>query len=202
MVYKRKNWHMEHITAYCADSSFSLPPRCAPRRHRQQAKGTVICIRQLCCTRCPRQARVWHCAGCKGRGAAGTLSALFAFCGPCRTPGPRSTPAAVCAVEDLEETILNARLFVMFCVAQHGLSELKINVVSMCVIYLYTCECDIYKLMNRGMREGDAKALELWRPFIYYLVLALRLLPTKRVSVFRGIGIKFNYRWSQQRLPC
>ena len=66
-------------------------------------------------------------------------------------------------------------------------------------IYLYTYELkdpeggdQIYSAMNAAMRTGDAAGLKFWRPLLWHLDQALRVLPSYKGKLYRGINIRFS----------
>ena len=55
------------------------------------------------------------------------------------------------------------------------------------------CDHQIYRHMNKAMRENDSTTLSLWRPYIFLLDAALAKLPQmQNVKVFRGMGLVFD----------
>eukprot|EP01006_Ploeotia_vitrea_P051550 TRINITY_DN67577_c8_g1_i11.p1 TRINITY_DN67577_c8_g1~~TRINITY_DN67577_c8_g1_i11.p1 ORF type:complete len:1276 (+),score=127.69 TRINITY_DN67577_c8_g1_i11:575-3829(+) len=61
-------------------------------------------------------------------------------------------------------------------------------------LYVYSYECDIYKVVNNAVRKCDTKVIEEWKPFLYYLINALRVLPKEKetMKVFRGISVNVD----------
>ena len=86
----------------------------------------------------------------------------------------------------MTDILWDAKVFVVPLV---GTKEWGINHGQMLIIYAYTYESDIYRVVNKALRLGDQGCIEKWSFFIYWLEEALAQLPRYSGEVYRGIGI-------------
>lgn len=59
-------------------------------------------------------------------------------------------------------------------------------------VYLYTMEWtanteSLYSIFNRDLRTKDRSKMRVWLPFLKLLMVALDKLPSKRITIFRGL---------------
>eukprot|EP00808_Paulinella_micropora_P021091 g3573.t1 len=56
-------------------------------------------------------------------------------------------------------------------------------------IYLYTCESDVYRQMNRALRNKDRSAVKPWFKYLRLLFSAIGKLPAVNENVWRGLSL-------------
>ena len=90
----------------------------------------------------------------------------------------------------LPAVLAQARVFVIERVARGAAQPIE----DMLAVYIYTYECDLYRLVNRALRSGSGAALEAWLPYVHYLSKALEGLPLVEdgTQTWRGVGRKFD----------
>ena len=92
------------------------------------------------------------------------------------------------------EMYVNA-VFRLHEVHRQGHSLGPLHIVSL-YVYTYELPCDghqIYRAMNRAMRQADGNAIAFWRPLIWQVDCALQSLPPFSGKVYRGIDIQVPY---------
>jgi len=90
---------------------------------------------------------------------------------------------------NMESLVMSSKLFVQDCIATGKSSLVAEDIFA---LHLYTLQSSIFREANGAMRDVDEKKIILWRPFIYYLLRALKQITVHGGFLLRGIKLGRN----------
>ena len=64
-------------------------------------------------------------------------------------------------------------------------------------VHLYTIESPLYKLLNEHLRKRDRSAFKPFFSYVRLLLTALRKLPRREVTVFRGVKLNLSSKYPE-----
>lgn len=108
-------------------------------------------------------------------------------------------------VDDLEQCFEDVKLFnrqndkigqnidmwLHFC-KENAKADEFLNETEACAIYLYTMDCDFYKILNETLRKENRDELKRFFLYLKVLMTALHKLPSISQTVYRGIDLNMS----------